>query len=504
MKKRMILFFLCFTLSLGGIIVLGNTIYRSRDQVEITETVIYGDPAWAEGVTLTGHYYWPDQLYWDTTYTVGDLKNAQTEFEFCPGGRTEVLTDDVTYFFGEAFPSAGFSASAGLDLETEYFYGFEPIVKELAKEMDPGEQRTKMVNLKDYYEYYPFRYNIQTESWMLTSDNLSYWQAESSEDPWVLAYMERLSQLDDFFRIPIVENSKASITLELDENGNVTEFSSLLGENTQTPFFLGTGSDTAIYVTFETAALAGMFDYSQIPGGLGVYRLPYGEEEEFIPTDESNGYSIPPIYTDQLENIYPLPNDTVILDLGNSADGTQIFLLTVEDELLTLTVLDGETGAFRQKLALLSMEGSSLNRFQVYEDILLFTLWDGRLALATPQPDGSWQQVLVSALPENDVIGEVAGYDPETWSWKARLLLQYDISALLWDGETLTIASPITTAWTEEEQTGVFLSVYDSAGVQYVGRYDSSLGPHADYQVSPDMPGAAVSLFGNTPLALSK
>lgn len=485
MKKRMILFVLCFALSLGGIIAAGRAIYSTGDQVEITETVLYGDPSWAEGTTLTGHYGWSNYydgfLYWDTTYTVGELDNTQTEFEFTTSDRWVHRYDSQASFYADAFCSVGFSTSGSIDLEFEYFYGYEPFVRELAAELDAGESRSVTVNLNDYYEYYPFRYNISTATASVSSDELPYMKSDDPNDPWYLAYEALLSHLDDFFRVPLAENSRTTITLTRDERGNLVEFDAQMADGIRTPEFLSASGENAIYITFATAYCPGYFDYSQVPGGLGVYRLPY-EEEDIIVGSEDQGIqaSFPAIHTDQLENIHSLPNDTAILHLEASADQSQIFLLTQEEGNLTLTVLDAGTGELQQRLALfpLDLERDILRSVQVYEDFLFCVLENGRFAMIARQEDGSWQVGLVSALPEAEQVGRITGlYECTDLTWQNWLFLNnIEYTAFFWDGETLTMAFPII-RWSPQGETDVLLTVYDSAGLRYLGRYQTSLNP---------------------------
>ncbi len=159
----------------------------------------------------------------------------------------------------------------------------------------------------------------------------------------------------------------------------------------------------------------------------------------------------------------------------------------------------------QQRLELLQTEGSGLSYFQVYQNFLLYILLDDRFVLVEQVADGSWRFGLASALPEDDLIGDAEGYDLESASWAYRLLLGHTSdAALLWDGETLPVAVPAFDTWKGPNQTGVFISGYDSSRIKYVGRYDSSLGPKASYLTAPNEFGQMVSPFGSKPLTLSR
>ena len=45
-----------------------GTVNEAKDQVEIRETILYGDSFWAEGLEVGFNSKFKDQIFWDTTF----------------------------------------------------------------------------------------------------------------------------------------------------------------------------------------------------------------------------------------------------------------------------------------------------------------------------------------------------------------------------------------------------------------------------------------------------
>ena len=87
MKKSFVLLILLFAFA---IFVFGfgqSSILAQRDQVQITEHVLLGDKSLVEGVTLELHTNYERQLFWDTTYVIGEKPKTDTEYTFIHSAR---------------------------------------------------------------------------------------------------------------------------------------------------------------------------------------------------------------------------------------------------------------------------------------------------------------------------------------------------------------------------------------------------------------------------------
>ena len=82
MKKSFVLFLAI--LVLGAIVVYfgQSNLLAEKDNVKITETILYGDKSMVEGVTVELHNHYETQVFWDTTYVLGEEPKADTEYTF--------------------------------------------------------------------------------------------------------------------------------------------------------------------------------------------------------------------------------------------------------------------------------------------------------------------------------------------------------------------------------------------------------------------------------------
>lgn len=452
MKKRFVLFLLCLLLCIGGGVSAGAGIYSQRDTVEITETVLYGDKSVVNGLRFTAHATYASQLYWDTTYTIGDNAQTETSFQYLPAGRSYDYLYDDRGVYVSVFGSVGISGS--IDLETEYLYGYEQAVRDMAARMQNGETRTEALDMRDYYDYYPLYFDLEFDSEPDTYDLLR-------------------QQFNDFFKLPMAAAFPVKITLHKAEDGSIDEFNveeQLDWDASSPPQFVNAAGDNACYFTFYTAYQAAL-DYSEIPGGLGIYCLPLSTQDGKTTA-----------HGEQLANIYPLDEDTKVEGLQLSSDGQQLFLLTEEDGAYWLTVLDTETNTPVQKLSLIDLEGDTLERRFFYDDFHVYVLYDGRFAVVERQDNGQWRCALRSSLPSDEEMGEIPGYESDyTDVWKYRLLFSaYGQSAMDWDGSRLTIAAFDQNDWGTPYFCSFYLSTYDESGILFCARYDSSLNTLTD------------------------
>ena len=67
MKKATILMALVLLLSVCGVGVLAADVFEERDQVVLTEKVIYGDRTKANGLSVQINSHYRSRLFWNTT-----------------------------------------------------------------------------------------------------------------------------------------------------------------------------------------------------------------------------------------------------------------------------------------------------------------------------------------------------------------------------------------------------------------------------------------------------
>jgi len=229
-------------------------------------------------------------------------------------------------------------------------------------------------------------------------------------------------------------------------------------------------------------------DFSNISGGFGIYLLPsaalIADEGVFVRTrytpstpaliaDGSDGNEILTLDIHNLSTVFPLCEYATTLNLNLSDDESALYLLSIENETLFLTVVEIATMTERQKLPLLDNVSDNWFQNMQFEDGILFVmLWDGRFVLAEMDCDNIYQIALTGVRNENlldhDTLESMHGRGGE--------------QLLSWDGERLALVTMTLRMFTSPygwesryETRGFALEIFDSSGLRYMGVFDNSL-----------------------------
>lgn len=453
MRKSLTALLVLCALSLGGITAVHAVLLPRRDQVEVTETVIYGDPAAAEGVRLTAHTRYGDHLRWETSVTPGAATGAESVYSYYP--------------FVRARPALPDPPDVSLRVEWNEFgrfvpdqpiqYGLDAAWQELFDSARDGEVK-QVFRLADYFDYYPLAVHYSFSPYLVrtwvTFDDLSY------ENEWNAAGRA----FQNFFRIPVREDERMALSLTRETGGGVgsrgTDYS-LSGHfyfNTSCAF-----AGDACYLSFDPHDDAGEpVDTSLIPGGYGVYRLPLDWEK----LDDGQLDGARP---DRLAMVYPLDPAHELLGLSADPEGTSLLIHTREEGNYVLTVVDLAGMTARQRFEL-PCHDDSYGGFALFDcgDFFAVLYEWGYLALFERNSAGAYVQALDVALrpTEGTDFSLRTGWCP---------------SVLAWDGERLAIAD-------REEYRDFYLAVYDRDGMAYLGRYGTGLtGCSMDYYHPVDL-----------------
>jgi hypothetical protein len=474
MKRSLAAFFLCTALGLAVVIVAAVNIYHTRDQVEVTEQVIYGDSQWLEGLSVTGEYTWDDTLYWDISYSLDDVTTAQSSFEICPEGRDydHSSSGSAQVVYVDCFSDMGGSGTFAVDYMD--FGSYTPVIQDLYSQMDPGETLTQTVNLSDYFEDYPLLFSIYTGIWMADEREFLSMTEEDFVNSDFGATQENFDDLHDFFQIPMPEEAYVQITLETDGSGAISSYVINLISDLDSFYFTGIMGEDAFYITIQTADRAGECDFSRIPGGLGVYRLPYLKRD-----------GVPVLHTEQLETVCSLPENTQVEYLELSHTGSQIFVVARVDGEDQLWVIGQKSGAVQQVIPL---SLNSVRAFQIEENDLLFFQDNGVFALVERQKDLSWQVALTSTIPPDEKMGLESEYGSIILE---RFLNTQDV-LMNWDGNTLALATLGNGYAYDPEISSLTVAVFDENGLQYLGQFDLSLAEQVEYLDSDGFTGQVV------------
>ncbi len=495
MKKSFVLFITILLLGATVVYFGQNRLLAEKDNVIITENVLYGDKSVVEGVTLELHNHYEDQIFWDTTYVMGEKLKMETEYTFHQSKQSSF----PRRWYGNIYFNDD-SHSIGWDAEKNPIApeGLEVAVQELKDSLGASEKGTKTVFFKDYMDYYTFSVSIQTphndkESnqkrfhYELTERYLreELYRAEESQDKSNYRYSEEalgqarkelgwIEAFHDFFKIPVLENEAVMISMEKDENGtvigwgmssasggmgtgemDVPEFSQT-GEydNFQfnTYYFVGDGD---VYLTFGTHSYnQQVVDTSLIPGGYGIYHFPYDVEKAEI-------------YPEQLQMVYAIDPNVDVIDLMRDARGENLLLFTMEDIELYMSVIDIQTMTLVDKFNISESREDvwGIDYYVTEEDYVVVLTYGDVIVFSIDESGNYTKELEVSHEPLKTFLTEENEYNYD--------FLQYS-TVFDWNGEALLFANNLYNV-NGYLGTNFYVGVMNANGLQYFATYDTSL-----------------------------
>lgn len=445
MKKALILMALLLTLTVGGTGLALADINAAKDQVEMTRIDMYGDPKLADGLTVRTRNTYRHQLFWDTTYQIGEQSKIQTEYDFS--------------FISQ--PEYAESQSAGVVLESYLAYGFDEATdepqeglaqayKELYDSLEPGEEAYKVINIGDYLTYYPLFITLELPGApyiFLASDQYENTMSENERKR-----VDPALKLREYFQIPVIDGEQVEIYVgkSTDDRQSADIGSSDVPFETSDRFdFISMCaiSDDTCYFTFKTHTEQGhVVDVSHLPDGYGIYALPYREN-----TQGNNSYDM-----EAFRVAYPLDPSIEVLGLNLSTDQTQLLLHAIEDNQYIITVIDLKTMQAVQKLTICEWPVQYFG-WSLYEGegFMVIGLFEDRLAVVRLDETGQYQL---------DFITEIAAEEQDIRYVSEQTEVDYD-------GQYLVMADYVA----KFSCCDFFIAIYDAGGLAYYGEYQNSL-----------------------------
>lgn len=426
-----------------------TTVNAERNQVTITEKIIYGDKSAAEGLEITTVNHLNYRLYWKTDYTIGNDSLTKTDFSFYPrqffGKQTERRYEGIQLDDGIEY---GFYDDSPLSKQS----GIQKAYKELFDTAENGEEKTKKVYLKDYYDYYPLGIGFD-----LPHTNWYRYDGENLKgEPYDALYVTE--KFREYFKIPVLDSDTLTISVEKGEDGN--SYSTGVDEMGMFQLYaIGTVArsnnrcffsiNNRKYVNTENNNYNEVeyIDTSMISGGYGIYSFYYCGGDSASRTG---------ILADRIETVFPLDSKSEVTHISLNEDETKLLLFTVENNFFYLTVIDIETMTAIQKIQINGTKG--MGTVYEYDDFIVADT--GECISVISIANGTYNL---------DFTAKKASFIDETFQdiWNADCM-DYK------DGKLVLIAN------TFDKETGYEVcdfdvSVYDKSGLVFYGIYDNSL-----------------------------
>lgn len=501
MKKSFVLLILLLLLGTGAVCYAQSSILPEKDNVQFTETVLYGDKSLVEGVTVTMKNEWNRMLFWESTYVIGETPSVTTNYEFYPW---EVAKG--TYYY-----------EGGIELNVKNIIddnweelgdkaqGLNVAMQELCADTQPGEEKHKAVLLKDYAEYYPFVVNIYSPQMLNYENGTSVFQYEWERYEWneaelllKIAYneqqgakeeviaedrkaLEKLQIFKEFFKIPVLENDLVRIAVGKDEEGNVIGWAaqnSSYGTSTNNvdiPYYEedyekydgfnfyieSVMRNGDCYFTFEpyTYQHNQPVDTSHIPGGYGIYYFDY---------DEKTGE----IYPEHLKMVYALDPAEHFYDIAIDVKGKNLLVTTKADEGIYLNIIDISTMTQRDRVLVSTEE--YLYGHWLYEDYMV--LYGENLMVWEIDENGNYTLQFSAPMENAEELTDSLVYAPTDEMKIPTKPIEFmrDDWVTDWNGEQLVICNYMVNEEGNQESS-FYVAVIDETGLCYLASYKSSL-----------------------------
>lgn len=429
MKKRVCVFFclaLAFALAAG---LTAGKIGGSREAVRLAVTPVYGDVSAISGAEVDFNVIYGQHLLWENRWSpeMGDA--AASEFHFSLFERHPEQSESVGGLRVYSSPAENFGGYAGKrenDLDRAYREAYESV--------KPGERKQFVFRIADYLDYYPLAGRLE-----LPGASMNFFSTFDE------TAVEFITRLEGFLRIPVLPDEIIEVDVDRSSDGATTGIGSGSKEENDSYRLETSGfvTEEACFFTFSTRTAQGkIVDTSQIPGGYGIYRLPYAVAEGKVQVDAADCELF--FAMDPADDVYEM-----------FCVGGRIYLVLTEGEDTVLRVLELATGRELSRLVMTS--GVRLYELRRFDGFMVLADSEEYLTVVT------LGETPAVELQVKNVHTELKGFN-----FGSR-------ETMAWDGARLLIAQTLSVQENWVEGSGFRLVVYDAAGLRYAGIYQSSL-----------------------------
>lgn len=429
MKKTLISFFVAAGLIIFLLPAAFIAVEGKKDQVIITQEVLFGDPGAASGITLAIASHWNRHLLWNTEYTIGEEKTTKSKFTF--SGKSILWGwergTNANFYFGTAKSAIENGKNSSVACTESAF----PEIANKVAYRTRDSKYSEIVSIAEYYEVYPLIFR--------TEGSMAKYHCDRGTTKY-LSELFHISPAKDRLEVVVEKNSDGRPSLI--QQRIVRE---------DLPVFL---------VNLSAEAQDGIYY---------TYRLEAGNREENIDRGQNSGIFFIPCRGEgearqiellEMKRSCEFLSDVVPLELKLNKSGDILYLSAKSKGGYSLFVyqLDGEVH-LKQEICLENIRDTS-NYCQM-------SLVDGGVLL-------TWNDNQFSFVEEEE--GEYfwwcSGIFPQTMGELSEEGVQNPFpreNVLSFDGTRLVLA-----AFENWENMEIRLVVYNREGELYCGRYKNS------------------------------
>lgn len=447
MRKATIVFLAVIILLSACFVTAHIVLLDSADDVTLTRHTLFGDPSYADGAEILLRNHYDQNLLWETSLTFGVDEAPNTKFTFSNDyiqlpsrisykGVTFNSFSDVFAFFDDHLP----------ETTREKYAELIQLFTESESEVSKGEYKTFTVDLADYLDYYPIEGQI-----ILPGITIHFSEFNSATEQ----YAQITQKFQEFFKIPV--DTSFVVQYDIDKRYEGSSYGAKMDSN----YFInaeGAVTEDACYFTINSVKEDGtIVDTSLIPGGYGIYCLPYQADLGVDP--------------DKLEMVYALDPAERFDSLSLSSDGKRLRLHTWKENDLMLTVIDIATMTQVQKVRIVTNSNKSYYNVVSYDDFVLITedrLHSDsldRIMVWEELEDGTYRQAI--SAPIN------AGVFPDG-SYSA-FYNEYNSAMDYADGKLAVLIHKLDAQGYSKRNCDFYIAVYDSTSMVYAASVELNL-----------------------------
>lgn len=454
MRKVTIIMFIIMILTLGGTCFAAVNIYESRDEVTLTEMTAWGNKDFIQDLTMQMNIMYKDRLRWKTMVPIGNPEKALTRY-----------TATLTPVYADLDRDTGLNMESSINtsMVQEHILqgnlnGITKAYAKLADTIGANEEAEKEIYLKDYIDYYQYTVELDIPGtrfyeWGTMSQNVTAKEQEKYT----------IEILNEFFKIPVLEDERHSISIGKNEQGDIYHTGSGTGESDNFNMWIFNAiAENDLYFTFDTHSRDGVVvDTSLIPEGYGIYGLPF---DSTLEGSEENADRIS-ADVDRLKMVYALDPQIEVMHLQLNGKKDKLLLHAEENGKYVVTVIDVSTMKTLQKIEI--MEWDKDYGYQVYKD-------DDFIVsnIHKVQEEGKIEAVVLAENEKGEYeiafISEIQNKNIPTFNTSNMYLA--------FDGKRLAMSG-----FLEDEKQGyretcnIFVAACDASGMKYYGEYRNSL-----------------------------
>ena len=460
MKKHITVIAILLILSICTTVIFSGGLDATKNNTVITENVIFGDKALAEGVVVKQLAQYGYHLFWDTEYRIGAEPYINTEFSFSSSEKR-----NSTIVYNGLYVALRDGYGCDFKKPAEEQFGIAKAYKELFDDTAPGEEKSRVIRLTDYYKYYPVSPNVDIPKRCWTGivyENLNgnYESEKAVHD-----------RFTEFFRIPMLESEIVQISVGKDIYGNLTMTGSGNAysdeENDSSDYYspetVSAYTDSVCYFSFSNRTDKGnAVDTGMIEGGYGIYKFDFTGGKY----KNENGVFTTGIDASSLSTCFPLSEEYSVCDMWVSDDGGMLYCILL-DTSQNAFFIQIDTVDFKAITTIPLQNDVSKYGIYVYPyDTFTATVIEDKITVLSPSSDGVYEFCFCVPLSE---------YVSESFKWLC------ESAVMDYNGEKLIVAGNLPEKKYLTYQTcDFYIAIYSSSGLEFYAEYNNSLSVNSD------------------------